>query len=73
MPAFAKKQPPKPDLGADIERLRSELTAFLEERLASIKLGRDGAGLPVEVLRQQLMRGDNCLCRVVGRLLNESI
>jgi hypothetical protein len=74
MAAAAKqKQQPKPDLKADIERLRADLLAYLESRVAVMKQGRDGANLPIEALRHHLLRGDDCWCRAVTRLLDESV
>jgi hypothetical protein len=69
--AVAAKKQPKPDLGVEVARLQADLLAFLEEKVATLKNSRDGAGLPIETLRHQLARGENCLCRIVDRLLNE--
>jgi hypothetical protein len=69
--ALAAKKQPQRTLAADIERLRSDLISFFEERVATLKQSRDGANLPIEALRHQLTRGDTCLCRVIRRLLDE--
>jgi hypothetical protein len=68
MAVAAKKQQP-PDLGAEIERLRGDLLAFLDDKVAALKATRDGAGLPSETLRQQLTGNSNCLCQIVAHLI----
>jgi hypothetical protein len=68
--ALKKKQFEK--LGADIERLRADLLAFLEERVAAAKRTQDGAGIPIEVLRHDILAGDPCWRRAVTRPLDES-
>ena len=71
--ATAKKEAKPVDLKGQIEALRADLEAFLEARVAILKSSRDGAGLPTEMLRHQLLRGDDCWCRAVHRLLDESV
>jgi hypothetical protein len=81
MPAFAAKTAKKgepappdlapPDLRAEIERLWADCYAAFEERLDALKASRDGAGLPREILRQQLVGLDPCICKVMMRLLND--
>jgi hypothetical protein len=69
--ALLKKKEAKPELAAEIGRLQADLIAFIEDRVMALKQSRDGASLPVEVIRQQLVRGDTCPCRIVQRLLDE--
>jgi hypothetical protein len=69
MAIAAKKQ--QPDLGAEIERLRGDLLAFLDDKVAALKATRDGAGLPVEMLKRQIVGESNCLCQIVQRLIDE--
>lgn len=73
MPAFAKKRPAHSpaDLTSEILRIRAEIGAFIESKVAEVKASRDGQFLFVGQIRQQLTRGDDCPCRVVVRLLEE--
>jgi hypothetical protein len=80
-----KKSPAKPDvpppvdeaavssdagaLRAEIEKLWARCYAAFDELLDALKASRDGAGLPREILRQQLMGHDPCICKVMMRLL----
>ena len=61
------------DLGGEILRLRGEIDAFIDGKVAALKAGRDGAGIPIEALKHDLLKGDPCLCRAVMRLLDESV
>jgi hypothetical protein len=72
MAVTVSKKPKQRDLGAEIENLRADLLAFFEQKVAEMKASRDGASLPINVLRQELGRNDTCLCRIVERLLGES-
>jgi hypothetical protein len=71
MPAFAKKQQPV-DLGGEILRLRGQIEAFIDAKVQELKRSRDGAGLPIEMLRHQLTGGGSCQCRVALKLLQEN-
>lgn len=70
--AFAKRkeQPaPPPDLAGQILKLRGQVEAFLDAKVAELKASRDGASIPVDQLRHMLTRGDTCNCRVAMNLL----
>jgi hypothetical protein len=66
--------------GADLKAL-AQLTQELanedlDRRVVAAKQSRDGAGLPVEVLRRQIVglpieRSYNCECRAALRWLND--
>ena len=71
MTALAKK-PRTVDLGGEILRLRGEIEAFIDGKVAALRAGPDGASLPPQMLRNMLMRNDECLCRAATRLLEES-
>ena len=55
----------------DIQRLRNRLDDYLNARAFEVKQSRDGAGLPLEILRANLTGNDHCLCHVVARLLGD--
>jgi hypothetical protein len=59
------------EISAAIARLQADLIAFVEQRVQDIKKSLDGAGLPIEVCRGMVTRGDHCWCRIVDRLINE--
>jgi hypothetical protein len=61
------------ELSASIARLQADLIAAIEERVAAIKQSQDGGGLPLEVCRQMVTRGDHCYCRIVDRLIKEDL
>jgi len=65
----AKKQQPY-DLASEIHRVRYEIDAFIDRKVAELKSGRDGASQPAATLKHMLTRGDSCLCRA-GLLLLE--
>jgi len=63
--------PLSPDLAGEILKLRGQVEAFLDGKVAELKAGRDGQSMPVEQLRHMLTRGDNCPCRVAMNILAE--
>jgi hypothetical protein len=65
------KKPPPRDLVREIRLFQNDLENFITERVAILKAGRDGAGLPTAMLREQLTHGISCPCAVVLRLLGE--
>jgi len=66
--AAKKKQRTPQDLAADIEAVQAQISAYLDDRLAELKSSRDGAGLSVEWLKQDLLRG-LCPCFAAKRLI----
>ncbi len=64
-----RKPDTKPDLGAEIERIRGELDAFLDAKTKELYLA--SPGLPEPTCRQLIMRGNGCRCAVVKRLLED--
>jgi hypothetical protein len=67
----AIKKQPEPTLLDRLHALRSELDAFIEQKTMEQKNSRDGASLFVGDIRHMITRGDQCLCRVVARLLGD--
>jgi hypothetical protein len=59
------------DLADDIERVQQEISEFIDERVAALRSGPDGASQPPESLRQMLVKFE-CPCRSALRLINES-
>jgi hypothetical protein len=49
--------------------LKGEVDAFIDGKVAELKASADGQGLPLEVLRHSLTRGDSCSCRIAMKLL----
>ena len=76
---FAKRKPkvlegagvPRvPDLAGEILRLRGQVEAFLDAKVAELKSSRDGASVPIDFLRHQLTGGEtSCHCRAAMRVL----
>jgi hypothetical protein len=56
---------------AEIHDMRVRLNQYLDARTLQLKQSRDGAGLPMEVLRRGLVQHDPCLCHCVARLLGD--
>jgi hypothetical protein len=70
----AKRKPePAPDLAGDILCLRGKAEALIDGEVARIKQSRDGQGLPVELIKQQVTRGNGCLCAVAMHILAERV
>jgi hypothetical protein len=72
MAVAAKKQQPV-DLGGEILRLRGQVEAFIDGKVQELKRSRDGAGLPPEILRQQLTGGLSqlCECRAALKIIQD--
>jgi hypothetical protein len=69
---LAKRKPNAvPDLAGEILRLKGEVDAFIDGKVAELKASADGQSLPTEMLRQSLTRGDSCSCRVAMKILAE--
>jgi len=51
--------------------LKAECERLIDELAAARKASKDGATLPIGVLRAMITKGDSCACRVVERLLSE--
>jgi hypothetical protein len=66
----ARKVDQGEQLSAAIERLRVELYGHLVE-LTKVEVAKT-PGVPAGVVRNLLIRHDDCLCRSVGALLKQS-
>jgi hypothetical protein len=69
---LAKKKPNDdihPDLAGAILKLRGQIEAFIEGKVAELKASPDGQGLPVQALLHSLTRGDSCRCRAAMNIL----
>ncbi|MFY9837671.1 MAG: hypothetical protein WAK55_14635 [Xanthobacteraceae bacterium] len=79
MPAMHAKRKREPertsaDLLSDLNRLHAEVEAFLDKKLAELKATRDGAGLPIQMLRRMLIGADPlCPCQLAQKLANDEI
>lgn len=62
---------PAPDLAGEILRLRAQVEAFIDAKVAELKRSESGRSLPVDVLRQTLTHGSGCLCTVAMHILAE--
>jgi hypothetical protein len=51
------------DLKALIELTHDFIGEDLERRLHELKASRDGASLPIDVLRSEITRNSSCMCR----------
>ena len=58
-----------PTLAEEIDRLHAQISSFLDDRLAELKASQAGAPLPIEWLRQDLLRG-LCPCFAAKRLID---
>jgi hypothetical protein len=68
MLAARKKERTPQDLADDIRRVRAEIEAYIDDRVAELKAG-SLKDLPTEVLRQDLVRFE-CPCRAALRLID---
>jgi hypothetical protein len=59
--------PSTPDLGGMILKMRGQIEAYIDAKIAQIKNSRDGRDLPVEVIRQSLTRNDSISDSESGR------
>jgi hypothetical protein len=71
--AATAKKPQPVDLGGEILRLRGQVEAFIDGKVAELKNTRDGAGIPSEMLKHQLTGGLNqlCECRAALKILEK--
>jgi hypothetical protein len=73
MPLMLKQPPADPVAAkgltqADIDRLRDKVEAYIDELVTALRTS--APGIPPEVLRKTLMKGE-CLCKAASRLLME--
>jgi hypothetical protein len=69
--ALAQRKQPMRDLGGEILRLRGEIEAFIDAKVAEAKRSESGRDLPLGSLRHMLTRGDSCLCRAAINILEQ--
>jgi len=69
MALLKRKAEPAPDLAGEILKLRGQVEAFIDAKVAEAKSSRDGAGIPVNQLRHMLTHGDSCTCRAALNIL----
>ena len=55
--------PPAPDLAGEILKLRGQIEAFIDAKVAILKASRDGRSQSVDFLRHMLTHGETCHCR----------
>jgi hypothetical protein len=58
-----------PSLAEEIERVHGLISNYLDDRLAELKQTKAGAGLPVDWLKQDMLRG-LCPCFAAKRLID---
>ena len=63
--------PVQESLADRIAALNADCDRHIDELVAAKKASKDGATLPIGVLRALVTKGDTCVCRVVERLLSE--
>ena len=73
-----KKQPRQPKASAQvsladrINAARDEANRYIDELTAKLKADKDGASLPIGVLRHMLTKGSSCACKAALLLIEEN-
>lgn len=62
MPALRMPLRTEPDLAERVRLAHEEIESFIDGKVAALKA--ECVGIPTEVLRRDLTRGDSCLCRI---------
>jgi hypothetical protein len=60
------------DLKSLVQLTQDFIGEELERRVNVMKQSRDGAGLPIEILRREITRLDPCMCKAALRLCEQN-
>jgi hypothetical protein len=69
MLATKRKPAPTTDLVGEILKLRGQIEAFIDAKVAEIKASRDGGSLPADVIRLHLTHNSGCWCQIALNVL----